>query len=306
LQAISRTDPAGFQSFAGLPLVRYSLVTPGYFEAMGIPLREGRLVEDSDSRGSQPVVIINERLARLYFPGEDPVGKQLWVGDAASLANSAPRVVAGVVGDVRMYALENDPDAAAWSPMTQQTGSEDIWRNLYLVADAATAPGAILPVLQQRIREIDPELAIADISPMTERVSDSLWRQRLSSNILGAFSLASLFIAILGVYGVTSYLVALRSREIGIRMALGAEPRDVWRMIVRQNFTLVAFGIAFGLGGAIALTRLLQGLLFGVRAGDPLTLGVVAGALGLAALAASIVPARRAANVDPLIALRTE
>ncbi|HXN63895.1 MAG TPA: ABC transporter permease [Candidatus Acidoferrales bacterium] len=306
LQAVSRSNPKGMESFSSLPLVRYSVITPGYFEAMGIPLIAGRLVADFDARDKQPVVVINEKLARLYFPGEDPVGKALWVGHAESLAESVPRIVVGVVGNTHMYALERDPDAAAWVPMAQQTVSEDIWRSLFFVANTERDANGALSDVRQRIQGIDPELATADVSLMTERLRDSLWRQRLSSSVVGAFSLAALGIAVLGVFGVTSYLVALRSREIGIRMAIGAKPGDIWKMVVAQNMVLVAIGIAFGLAGAVALTRLLQGLLFDVRPNDPLTLVMVAGALALAALAASLIPARRAAKVDPLVALRTE
>jgi putative ABC transport system permease protein len=205
-----------------------------------------------------------------------------------------------------MYALETDPDAAAWVPITQQKDSEDIWRNLFFVADTQGDANGVLSAIRQRIQGIDPDLATADVSLMTERVSDSLWRQRLSSNVMGAFGLATLCIAVLGVFGVTSYLVALRSREIGIRMAIGAQPGDIWKMVVGQNILLVAIGISIGLAGAFALTRLLQGLLFGVGPGDPLTLAFVAVALSLAALTASIVPAWRASRVDPLVALRTE
>jgi predicted permease len=306
LQAISRSDPQGLQSFSSLPLVRYSVITPGYFEALGIPLKEGRLFADSDSHDSQPVAIINEKLARLYFPNENPIGKPIWIGHAESLPGSAPRIIAGVVGDTHMYALDSDPDAAAWVPMAQQAVSDDIWRSLYYVADTQSDPKALLPAVRQRIQDIDPELALSDISLMTDRLADSLWRQHLSSSVLGAFSLAALSIAVLGVFGVTSYLVALRSREIGIRMAMGAKPADIWKMVLGQNLVLVAIGIAAGLAGATALTRLLAGLLFGVQAGDPFTLGGVAVILALAALAASLIPARRAASVDPLIALRME
>lgn len=306
LQAITRSDPKGLRSFSSLPLVRYSVVTPGYFEAMGIPLKSGRLLSESDAHDAQTVVVINEKLAKLYFRGEDPVGKRIWIGHAESLPGSAPRMVAGVVGDTHMYALDSDPDAAAWVPMAQQTASEDIWRNLFFVADAEGDPDTTLSAIRLRIRSIDAELAVADVTSMADRLGDSLWRQRLSSGVLGAFSLAALGIAVLGVFGVTSYLVALRSREIGIRMAIGAKPADIWKMVLRQNLLLVAIGIAFGLAGSLALTRLLQGLLFAVRPSDPLTLTVVAVALALAAVAASLVPARRAAKVDPLVALRTE
>jgi putative ABC transport system permease protein len=306
LQAVSRSNPKGMESFSSLPLVRYSVVTPGYFEAMGIPLLAGRLVADSDARDTQPVVVINEKLAHLYFPGEDPVGKALWVGHAESLAESSPRIVVGVVGDTHMYALEREPDAAAWVPMAQQTVSEDIWRSLYFVGNTEGDANSTLSAVRQRIQGIDPELATADVSLMTERLRDSLWRQRLSSSVVGMFSLAALGTAVLGVFGVTSYLVALRSREIGIRLAIGANPRDIWRMVVGQNMVLVAIGIAFGLAGAVVLTRLLQGLLFDVRPSDPFTLAMVAGALALAALTASLIPARRAASVDPMVALRHE
>jgi len=306
LQAITRSDPKGLHSFSSLPLVRYSVITPGYFEAMGIPLKSGRLFLESDARNAQPVMVINEKLARLYFGGEDPVGKPLWIGHAESLPGSAPRIVAGVVGDAHMYALDSDPDAAAWVPMAQQMGSEDIWRNLFFVANAKGDLDTTLLAIRQRIGSIDPELAIADAASMTDRLRGSLWRQRLSSSVLGAFSLAALGIAVLGVFGVTSYLVALRSREIGIRMAIGAKRFDIWKMVVGQNLFLVAIGIAIGLTGALALTRLLQRLLFEVQPNDPLTLGLVALALTLAAVAASLVPAHRAAKVDPLVALRTE
>jgi len=160
--------------------------------------------------------------------------------------------------------------------------------------------------LRKHIKGIDPDLATADISWMTERVSDSLWRQRLSSGILGASSLAALGIALLGVFGVTSYVVARRSREIGIRMAMGASMEDIWKMVLAHNFVQVIIGLAVGIAGSIALTRVLQGLLLGVRPGDPLTFAAVAGALALAALVASFVPAHRAARIDPVLALRTE
>ena len=306
LQAVSRSDPKGVQSVASLPLVRYSVVTPGYFEAMGIPLIAGRSVADSDTRDAQPVVVINEKLARLYFPSENPVGKQLWVGHAESLAGSAPRTIAGVVGDTPMYALDRDPDPAAWVPMAQQSESDSIWRNLFLVANIEGDPGQILSAMRERINSIDPDLAAADVSSMTARVSDSLWRQRLSSSVLAAFSLAAVGIALLGVFGVTGYVVARRSREIGIRMAMGANPDDIWKMVLAHNLSQVFIGLAVGGAGSIALTRLLQGLLFGVRPGDPLTFAAVGGALTLAALVASFLPARKASRIDPLLALRTE
>ena len=306
LQALTRTDPKGIHNFAQLPLVRYTVVSPGYFEAMGIPLRAGRAVVDADAHDAQPVVVINEKLARQQFPGENPLGKQIWIGHAESLPSSYPRTIVGVVADTHMYALERDPDPGAWVPIAQQNVSEDIWRNLFLVADTGIDPMNALASVSQMIRGIDPQLAIADVSSMEQRLRDSLWRQRFSSSVLGAFGLAALGIAVLGVFGVTSYLVALRSHEIGVRMAVGARPVDILRMVLRQSFVLVAIGIGIGLLASIGLTRVLQGLLFGIKATDSLTFAVVVAILMISALVACLLPAERAANADPTVALRME
>jgi ABC-type antimicrobial peptide transport system permease subunit len=160
--------------------------------------------------------------------------------------------------------------------------------------------------VRQKIHGIDGTLAIADVSSMEARVRDSLWRQRLSASVLGVFSLATLGIAVLGVFGVTSYLVTLRSHEIGVRMAIGAHPSDILRMVLLQNLALVAIGTIAGLLGALALTRILEGLLFGVKATDSSTFAMVAGVLVAAAMSACLIPAYRAAKVDPIVALRAE
>jgi predicted permease len=306
LQAITRSDPKGIQSFSQLPLVRYTVITPGYLEGLGMQLKTGRVISNSDTHDSLPVVVINEKLARQQFPGEDAVGKQIWIGHAESLPTSSPRTIVGVVGDSHMYAVESEPDSAAWVPMAQQDTSEDIWRNLFLVADTDVNPNTTLASVRQKIRGIDGTLAIADASSMEERVRDSLWRQRLSADVLGIFSLATLGIAILGVFGVTSYLITLRSHEIGVRMAIGARPSDILRMVLLQNLALVAIGTVAGLLGAWGLTRILQGLLFGVNATDSLTFAMVAGVLVIAAMSACLIPAYRAAKVDPIVALRAE
>jgi putative ABC transport system permease protein len=306
LQALTRTDPKGIHNFSQLPLVRYTVVTPGYPEAVGMPLRAGRLVTDADTHDSQPVVVINEKLAHQQFPGEDAVGKQIWIGHGESLPSLPPRTIVGVVADMHMYALDRDPDPAAWVPMTQQNVSEDIWRNLFLIANTGTAPNNAVAAVGQKIHGVDKELAVTDVSSMDERLRESLWQQRFSASILGAFSLAALGIAVLGVFGVTSYLVALRSREIGVRMAVGARPADILKMVLGQSFVLVAIGILAGLLGAFALTRVLEGLLFGVKPTDPFTFAMVAGALAISSLVACLAPARRASKVDPIVALRAE
>ena len=306
LQALTRTDPKGIHNFSQLPLVRYTVVTPGYLEAVGMPLRAGRLVTDVDTRDSLPVVVINEKLAHQQFPGKDPVGKQIWIGHGESLPTLPPRTIVGVVADMHMYALDHDPDPSAWVPMTQQSVSEDIWRNLFLIANTGTDPNNAVAAVNQKIHGVDKELAITDVSSMDQLLRDSLWQQRFSASILGAFSLAALGIAVLGVFGVTSYLVALRSHEIGVRMALGARPADILKMVLGQSFVLVAIGTVAGLLGAFALTRVLEGMLFGVKATDASTFGVMASALAISSLVACLGPARRAAKVDPIIALRAE
>jgi putative ABC transport system permease protein len=190
--------------------------------------------------------------------------------------------------------------------MAQQNVSEDIWRNMFLVADTGIDATSALASVSKTIRGIDPELAVADVSSMEQRLRDSLWRQRFGSSVLGAFSLAALGIAVLGVFGVTGYLVALRRHEIGVRMAVGARPADILRMVLRQSLVLVAMGIGIGLLASFGLTRVLQGLLFGVKATDALTFTVVVAILMVSALVACLLPAKRAANADPVVALRME
>jgi len=306
LQAVTRTDPKGIADLGSLPLVRYSVLTAGYFEAMGIPLKTGRTVSEDDTSATPPVVVINEQLARTQFRGENPVGKILWVGHAEALPLSRPRVVIGVVGDTRMDQLENAPDPAAWIPITQQENSDTILRNLYLVAHTTVAPGAALIAIRERIREIDPDLALSDVASLEDRVGDSLWRQRFSAIVVAAFSIAALAIAVLGVFGMTSYIVACRTFEIGVRIAIGARPSDVLRMILGQSLSMALLGVGLGLLGCVATTRVLSTFLFGIEPGDPLTLGGVAALLLVAAAAASYLPSRRAATVDPIIALKTE
>jgi predicted lysophospholipase L1 biosynthesis ABC-type transport system permease subunit len=251
-------------------------------------------------------VVINEQLARTQFRGENPVGKILWVGHAEALPLSRPRVVIGVVGDTRMDQLENAPDPAAWVPITQQENSDAILRNLYLVAHTAVAPGAALSAIRERIRQIDPDLALSDVALLEDRVGDSLWRQRFSAIVVGAFSIVALAIAVLGVFGMTSYIVACRTFEIGVRIAIGARPSDVLRMILGQSLSMALLGVGLGLLGCVATTRVFSTFLFGIEPSDPLTLGGVAALLLVAAAAASYLPSRRAARVDPIVALKTE
>lgn len=306
LQAVTRTDPKAISDFGRLPLVSYTVVTAGYFETMDIPLRAGRTLADGDDVHAQPVVVINEQLARNEFGGENPLGKPIWVGHAESLPGSRSRIVVGVVSDSKMYALDSAPSPAAWVPIAQQDSSESVFRNLYLVAQTEMAPPSAFGAIRERIHNIDPDLALSDIATMNDRVSESLWRQRFSAIVVGAFSVAALSIAILGVFGMSSYLVTCRTVEIGVRIALGATRSNVMKMILVQNVALALLGVSLGLLGSIAVTRVLSMFLFGISANDPSTMIGVALLLIAAVSAASYFPARRAAAVDPVIALRME
>jgi putative ABC transport system permease protein len=303
-QAVSRERPQG--NPADLPHVSYTVATTGYLEALGVSLKAGRLFSPADSAASLPVVIINDALAKRFFPNEDPLGKPLWIGHAQLLPSSPPRTIIGVVGDMLLNNLDSTPNAAAWVPISQQGHSEMVWRNLYLVTHTTNEPQSALAAIRKQIATVDADLALADIATMEERLGKSLWRQRFTASVLSAFSLIALAIAALGVFGVTSYLVGQRTHEIGVRVALGALPGDIFRLALKEGIVAILIGIAFGVAGSLALTRFLGNLLYGVSAKDPFTLAAVAILLALVALAACSIPARRATKVDPLIALRTE
>jgi predicted permease len=303
-QAVSRERPQG--NPADLPHVSYTVATTGYLEALGVPLKAGRLFSPADSATSAPVVVINEALAKRFFPNEDPLGKPVWIGHAQLLPSSPPRTIIGVVGDMLLNNLNSTPNAAAWVPISQQGHSEMVWRNLYLVAHTINEPQSTLAAIRKQIAGVDADLALSDIATMEERLGVSLWRQRFTASVLGAFSLIALAIAALGVFGVTSYLVGQRTHEIGVRLALGALPGDIFRLALKEGIVSTLIGIALGVAGSLAFTRFLGNLLYGVSAKDPLTLVTAAILLTLVALAACGIPARRATKVDPLIALRTE
>jgi predicted permease len=306
LQAVTRSDPKSIADLGQLPLARYTVTSAGYFEAMGIALKAGRTLTETDDAATQPVVVINEQLAHEQFGDENPLGKRIWVGHAETLPGSRPRVIVGVVANSKMYALDTSPDPAAWVPIAQQDNGESIFRNLYLVVQTSFAPDSAMGAIRQRIQKIDPDLALTDVASMEDRVRESLWRQRFSAIVVGAFSIAALAIALLGVYGMTSYLVACRTFEIGVRLALGATRESVLRMVIGRSIAMALVGVVLGLLGCVATTRVLSTFLFSITATDPLTLGSVALLLIAAASAASYIPARRAAAADPVVALRME
>jgi putative ABC transport system permease protein len=279
------------------PGIAVADVTSGYMEALRIPLVSGRFFDHRDTAESPMVVVISQRAAERLWPGQDPIGQEVRLGAPGS-DNPYCRVV-GVVANIRHEAAEAERGLEFYYPYTQYPIS-----SAYYAIRTSGDPAAVAPAVRRAINAVDQNAAIIFAKPMTQLIDDSLWQRRLWGVLFLAFATIALTLASIGIYGVTSYVVNQRTREIGLRIALGARPRGVLALIVRQAMTLVAIGIVIGLIGAVASTALLRHLLFGVSAFDPVTFAATAAVLLLVALAASYLPARRAAKVDPLIALR--
>jgi putative ABC transport system permease protein len=279
------------------PSTNYYSVTPDYFRAMGIPLLRGREFTEQDRTGATRVVIINEEMAKRYFPDEDPIGKRIHVTQGPETF----REIVGIVGDVKQYGLARPTTLQTYEPFLQTPYSS---MTLVVRADGNLAPlgGAI----RSQVLAIDKEQPISRIKPLEEVVSESVAKQRFSMLLLGIFAAVALVLSAVGLYGVMSYSVTQRTHEIGIRTALGAKQSDVLKLVVGQGMVLALTGVGIGLLAAFGLTRLMSVLLFGVSATDPLTFVALPAVLTLVALAACFVPARRATKVDPMIALRYE
>ena len=274
----------------------------GYFRAMGIPLIKGRDFENRDVHGSAPVVIITEEFARQYFPNEDPIGKRIHPGISTyDDADSTMREIVGVVGNVRNRGLNTPPTPAYYLPQTQVPFSE-----MVMVVKTNGDPHSFVSGVTKEVAALDPDLPLFGVKTMEEYLSASVASPRFNTTLLSIFAAVALVLTIVGLYGVMSYSVAQRTNEIGIRLALGAQPRDVLLMIVKQGSLLIVLGLGFGLLGAYAATRLISSLLFGVTAKDPITFVAAAVVLALVALLACYIPAWRATKVDPLRALRYE
>jgi putative ABC transport system permease protein len=283
---------------------RLRIITPGYFETMRIPLRRGRGFTDRDIAGAQRVMIVNETLARLAFPGEDPLGKRMICCEGGP-DDLRWKTIVGIAADTRFRGPSVEALPEFYLPMAQIPPEAWEWnqRMMTIVARTTGDPAQLVTALRAAVAAVDPMLPIYDIATMDERLGRSLAQSRFNTLLLAALGAIGLLLSVVGLYGVLAYLVAQRSHEIGIRMALGATARDVLVLVGRQGMTLVIAGIVLGLGAAIIATRLLRELLFGVTATDPLTFAVVALVLIIAGLLASIIPARRATRVDPTRAL---
>ena len=289
-----------FEGTPGSPVaVQSRSITPDYFRTMSIPIREGRVFAESDSAKAPLVGVIDERLARTLWPGQSPVGKRFRV-TLPGLQPASGEIV-GVVGNIRHQGLDSDDDRQFYFNYQQFTDGR-----IALVVRARSNARAIAPAVMQAIRTLDPEQPVYDVSTMDDVLARSTSERRLNMAIIAGFALSALLLAGVGLYGVIAYGVTQRLREFGVRMALGARPSDVSRMVLRKGSMLAVLGAVLGFGGAIALLRAMRSLLYGVSAFDPLTLVVAAGLLLSVALAASYFPARRAARVDPAYALRSE
>ncbi|HKR61156.1 MAG TPA: ABC transporter permease, partial [Pyrinomonadaceae bacterium] len=269
-------------------------VNRNYFSAMRIPFFRGRNFTEQEVRQSAKVVIISDLLARQVFPNEEPIGKRLIM----ALGNE-PFEIIGIVGDIRHRGLDTTPSAAMYMPTNQSP-----WTNL--VVRTKGDPANLVGPVRNEVRGIDPDQPVADVRTMKDWMDTAVAGPRYRTALLALFALVALVLASTGIYGVMSYSVSQRTHEIGVRMALGARRADVLRLVVRQGMSLVLIGVGLGVIGAIALTRVMSTLLFGVTPKDPITFVGVAFLLTLVAFVACFVPARRATKVDPLVALRYE
>jgi predicted permease len=279
------------------PRTAWQAVSPGYFETARIPLVRGRAFLEADRSGAMRVAVINEVLAEAAFPAEDPLGRRIMTGNATG---SAWATIVGVVGAVRHDSLTAAPDPELYVPFSQtQVGANS------LVVRTRSAPAGIAPAVRERIRAVDPIVPIAHVMTMQDLMGATTRRHRTVFVLLGAFAAIGTVLGMVGIYGVVAYGVRQRVREIGIRMALGARRGAVARLLVREGLGWAAAGIAVGVLAALALTRLMRGLVFGVSPTDPATFVVVSLLLAAVAVLASWLPARRAARIEPTDALRT-
>jgi predicted permease len=271
------------------------IASVGYFRTMEIPLRQGRFFEDRDKPDSPPVVLIDEKFAQRFWAHDSAIGKHVWFDP------KKPMEIVGVVGSVKQYGLDIDGKIVMYMAHAQSPASR-----MYMVARTSSDPAAMAAAMAREVHAVDRDVPIYEVRSMPERLSDSLARQRFSTTMLTAFALFALVLAMVGVYGVMSYLVTQGTHDVGVRIALGAQRGNIVGLVVRRGMQLAGIGICAGVLGAVSLTRVMSSLLFGTTATDPLTFSSVTLILLLIALLATYIPARRATRVDPMVALREE
>ena len=290
-----------YASVAEQPFAEVRVVSPGYFQALGIPIRRGRDVSLADRAKTEQVVLVNEELVKKYFPNENPIGQSILFGQPGP--NNPPVDIVGIVGTVRQSGLAQNPRPEVYIPTGQASGS---LANMTLVVRTAGDPSAATKPIVAAIREIDAAQPVFGIQTMDDVVRGSVANQRLYLGLLGTFAGIALALAIAGIYGVMSYGVSQRTREFGIRLALGSNTSRVQRLVVWQGVQLALTGLAIGLPSAFLLSRLLGSVLYGVEPNDPLTFAAVAVLLAAVSVVASYLPARRVTLVDPIVAMRAE
>jgi putative ABC transport system permease protein len=275
-------------------------LTSGYFRALAIPLLAGRDVRETDGADVPRVIVVNETLARRIFPRENAVGRHIaWGGPT----QAEDLEIVGVVGDVRAFGLDQDVQPTMYLPYRQEGTPESM---CLVIRTVAADPLSLVPDIRQAVWRLDADLPLHEVAAMGQTMSDSLASQRSWLLLLSIFAGVALLLAAVGIYGVLSYTVSQRTHELGIRMAMGAGKPNVLSLVTRQGMTLVLVGVVLGTAGALALTRVLSGLLFEVSANDPTTFAAVVAFILAVALPACYLPARRAASVDPMEALRYE
>jgi len=278
-----------------------------YFEALGIPLKRGRFFTDDDGRGGERVVILSEMLAKRLWPNQDPVGRKIKWGIPESRAPWM--TIVGVVADVNQSALGTEPIPQTYEPIFQQPDAPQtlsFYRTVHVVARSDQDPATVLAGVRAAMQRLDPELPLSDPKSVVDVVAESVKPQRFSMTVVGVFALVALGLAAIGIYGVLANAVTQQTHEIGVRMALGATASTVIWAVLRRALLLMAFGVAVGLSAALALARVMTGLLYEVKPTDAFSFAGAAVALAVLAVAASLVPAWRATQVDPLVALRNE
>jgi putative ABC transport system permease protein len=276
------------------------LVSPDYFRTLGIALKSGRTFTDADNQDAPPVMIINETMARTYFPDRDPIGRRIQTGQYDP-ANQGATVV-GVVEDVKYAGLNEKVDFGIYTPFQQNLW----WRSMFLTVKTKGDPLAMANSIRNEVWKIDGDLPVSQIKTMNQLVSESVSTPRTYTMLLGLFGAVAMLLATVGIYGVMSYTVSQRTREIGVRMAMGARRIDVLTMVVKQGMKLSVIGIAIGSIASLAFSWVMSSLLFEVSTTDPLTFVAIAALLTTVALVACYIPAYRATKVDPLAALRSE
>lgn len=292
-----------FQKGQLLQLAEETPVTPGYFKALAVPLLRGRFIDETDRADSPRVLVINDTLAKRWFPNQDPIGRRIQTGDPDP---SAPyETIVGVVGDVKYQGLDAQPQPTLYVPYTEK-GWSDWCRSMYLVVRSTDKAGDLANVIREAVREVDSEVPVTKVTAMTELVDESVLQQRFRTFLLGAFATLALLLAAIGIYGVIAYSVVQRTRDIGVRIALGSTRAGVMRLVLGSTMRIALTGFGIGIALSLFVMRLVKALLFNVSPADPLSFAMASAVLLMVAVTAGLIPARRASAIDPASALRAE